>query len=130
MKKINETLLELIAGILLFALLCQIGPVWFVKRRLWYSLGLWIGAGLGVFGAVHMYRGLDLALGCGAQAGRILQKRSIQRYLVFVLSFGLLMVTEAANPLSAFLGLMGLKVAAYLQPFTHKWMHRKNIESS
>lgn len=127
-KKINETLFELIVGIILFSLLCQVSLVWVVDRKVWYSLGLWIGAAMAVFGAVHMYLGLDMALDCGPEAGKILQKKSIQRYAAFVVCLGVLMVTEAANPLSAFLGLMGLKVAAYIQPFTHKWIHRKKIE--
>ena len=127
-KKINETLLELMIGIILFALLCQVSLVWIVDRKIWYSLGLWIGAVMAVCGAIHMYRGLDMALDCGSEAGKILQKKSLQRYAAFVVCLGLLMVTEAANPLSAFLGLMGLKVAAYIQPFTHKWIHRKKIK--
>ncbi|NLL80406.1 MAG: hypothetical protein GX234_11615 [Clostridiales bacterium] len=128
MKRINETLLELIIGILIFATVCQVGLVWFVERKLWYSLGLWSGAVIAVFCAVHMYRSLDTALDLGADAGKLLQKKSIQRYLVIVLLLGTMMITEAVNPLAAFLGLMGLKVAAYTQPFTHKWIHKKGIE--
>ena len=47
-------------------------------------------------------------------------KYNIIRYLAIVASMGFVMISGFANPLSAFLGLMGLKVAAYLQPFTHK----------
>lgn len=125
MKRINETLLELITGIVLFAALCQISLVWLVERRLWYSLGLWLGAAMAVGCAVHMYRSLDMAFDCGEEAGKILQKKSLERYFIIVVVLGAMMVTEAVNPLSAFLGLMGLKVAAYIQPFTHKWIHRK-----
>lgn len=130
MKKINETLSELIIGILLSAAFCQISIVWLVERKAWYSAGLWLGAALAVFCGVHMYRSIDMAFDFGADAGKILQKKSIQRYLIIVILLGILMVTEIANPLSAFLGLMGLKVAAYIQPFTHKWIHRKEREKN
>ena len=40
--------------------------------------------------------------------------------MVIVIVMALVMVSGFANPLAAFLGLMGLKVAAYLQPFTHR----------
>jgi len=30
------------------------------------------------------------------------------------------LVSEWVNPISVFIGVFGLKVAAYLQPFTHK----------
>lgn len=130
MKKINETVYELIIGIILFASLCQMSIVWLVERKLWYSAGLWIGAAFAVFCAFHMYRSIDMAFDFGSDAGKILQKKSIQRYLMIVILLGTLMVTELANPLSAFLGLMGLKVAAYIQPFTHKWIHRKERENN
>ncbi|MBO5292184.1 MAG: hypothetical protein J6B10_03270 [Lachnospiraceae bacterium] len=130
MKRINETLLELMVGILAFAAVCQVSFVWLVERRLWYSLGLWAGAAIAVFCAVHMYRSLDTALELGADAPKLLSRKSMQRYLMIVLLLGIMMVTEIANPLSAFLGLMGLKVAAYLQPFTHKWIHRNKIEEN
>ena len=32
----------------------------------------------------------------------------------------IIMITEVMNPLVVFLAYMGMKVAAFLQPFTHK----------
>ena len=124
-RDVDETLFELICGILLFAVVCQLTVVWLVERKVWYSFGLWIGVAMAVAAAVHMYRTLDTALDCEAGAEKILQKNSMLRYLVIVVLFSIMMITRVANPLSAFLGLMGLKVAAYIQPFTHKWIHRK-----
>lgn len=118
---INETLLELLIGILLFGLFCQFSIVWFVTDRTGYSVGLWIGAVLAGLSAVHMYQSLDRALDFEASAARVIQKNSIIRYVVIVAVFAIIMITEAANPLATFLGLMGLKVAAYIQPFTHKF---------
>ena len=119
--KISETLLELFVGIAAAGILFQVTLVWFVKDRFSYSVGLWIGILLAVFLAWHMWKGIDSALELGeAGAQKTMRTQSLIRYVVVILVLGVLMCTEAANPLSAFLGVMTLKVAAYLQPVTHK----------
>lgn len=119
--KINDTLQELLAGILAAGVVFQATVVWFVKDKASYSAGLWIGVMLAAFLAWHMWRTIDEALDMGeAGAQKIMRKRSAMRYGAVILVLAVLMCTEAANPLSAFLGVMTLKVAAYLQPVTHK----------
>jgi len=120
-KGINETLLELYAGIVTAGIVFQATLVWLVKDRLSYSIGLWIGTGLALFLAWHMWKTLDEALSMGeAGAQKVMRKRFLFRYGVIVLMLGVLMWSGFANPLAAFLGVMTLKVAAYLQPVTHK----------
>ncbi len=120
-KTIPDTLAELFAGITASALLVQGVIVWLVKDRLSYSIGLWIGAALAAGLAWHMWRTLDQALDLGeAGAQKQMRRQSALRYGVVILVLGVLMMTQAANPLAAFLGIMTLKVAAYLQPVTHK----------
>ena len=95
--------------------------IWFVKNKVSYSLGLWIGILLAGFLAWHMWKTIDEALDMGeAGAQKIMRKQSMIRYIVIIVVLAVLMCTEAANPLAAFLGVMTLKVAAYLQPVTHK----------
>lgn len=120
-SRISETLAELFAGIAAAGLLCQGTIVWLVRDRLSYSTGLWIGVFIAAFLAWHMQRGIESALALdetGAQ--KVMRTQSLIRYAVVVVILGILMSTEAANPLAAFLGVMTLKVAAYLQPVTHK----------
>lgn len=122
MKKVDRTLMELITGILIFGILCQVTVVWFVENRLSYSVGLWMGVCLAVFGAVHMWWVLDRKLELGeSDAVKGVRIHSMIRYFVYVLAMGLIMVSGFANPLSAFLGLMGLKAGAYMAPFLHKF---------
>jgi len=117
----NETLKELIIGILFMSIIFQSSIVWFVEDKIGYSVGLWLGTAVAVFMAWHMWKTidevLDLSVG-GAQ--KVMRKNSLLRYLVVTLALVALMITKMANPLAAFLGIMTLKVAAYLQPFTHK----------
>ena len=130
LKKINETVRELWLGILIWGILCQSIRVWFIKDRLGYSLGLWIGVILAGAAAYHMWWALDRGLDDEGSAQSYIRKLSLLRYAVILIVFGVLMITEIVNPLSAFLGIMGLKAGAYLQPFLHKRLKRevKNIE--
>ena len=117
----DHTLFELSAGSILWGLLCQLAGVWFVADKAGYSLGLAIGTLLALLSGFHMWWSLDRALDCSENAAsKMIVKYSIFRYLIIVIVLFLVMVSGFANPLSAFLGLIGLKVSAYLQPFTHK----------
>ncbi|HJA30141.1 MAG TPA: hypothetical protein H9956_00605 [Candidatus Eisenbergiella pullicola] len=51
--------------------------------------------------------------------------KSAIRYGLFVLVFAFITATDFASPLTAFLGVMGLKIAAYLQPVIHKLVTKK-----
>lgn len=117
----DRTLHELCAGIVLWGLICEIIGVWFVADKTGYSLGLATGTLLGVLAGIHMWWAIDRALDFSeSAASKMIVKHSMIRYLVIVAALALVMVSGFANPLSAFLGLMGLKVSAYLQPFTHR----------
>ena len=119
--RIDRTLLELSIGSVIWGIACQLTIVWFVQDKADYSLGLWLGVILAVAAGVHMWWSLDRALDFMQDAAvKMMTKYNILRYLVIVVVMAAIMMSGFANPLSAFLWLMGLKVAAYIQPFTHK----------
>lgn len=120
LRKINRALLELCLGIIFLGLLCQLIGMWFAESKLYYSLALWLGVLLAFITAVHMYRTLDKALDHGADAVKMVTKANLIRYGCIVIVFGIVLLTGILNPLISFMGLMTLKVAAYMQPFTHK----------
>lgn len=120
LRKINRALLELCLGIVCVGILCQLVGMWFVQSKLLYSIALWLGILLAFITALHMYRTLDKALDFGAEASKMVTKANLIRYGCIVIFFGIVLMTEVLNPLITFMGLMSLKVAAYLQPFTHK----------
>ncbi len=121
MEKIDKTLLELSVGIFFWGIVCQAAGIWLVADKAGYSIGLWIGVFLAVAAGVHMWWALNKSLDYARDtAVKMMTKYNIIRYLVIVVVMALVMVSGFANPLAAFLGLMGLKVAAYLQPFTHR----------
>ncbi|MBQ0028756.1 MAG: ATP synthase subunit I [Lachnospiraceae bacterium] len=123
-RKINETLLELLMGILLFTIACQLIGMWFVTSVAAYSIGLWLGALLAILSAIHMYWSLNRNLTLNADNEKGAQAYGIRanmiRYLVIVAVFLVLCLTDFAYPLAAFLGIMGLKIGAYVQPLMKK----------
>ena len=119
-EKVNRTLFELGIGILIFGVVCQL-LVFFVKDKAGYSIGLWIGIVTAFFAAVHMWWSIDRGLDFGEKAAvSYLTKHNMIRYIVIIIVIVAVAVTKIGNPLSAFLGIMGLKAGAYLQPLTKK----------
>lgn len=119
--KIDQTLAELCAGLILWGILCQIIGFFPAKDKSSYSIGLWYGVFTGILAGIHMWWSLDRALDFSSDAAvKAMTKSNILRYLFLVVMMGLVMISGFASPLSAFLGLIGLKVSAYIQPFTHK----------
>lgn len=118
--RINRTLFELEAGILIFGAVCQLF-VFFVSDQAAYSLGLWTGIVVAGLSAFHMWWSLDKGLGYGEKyAVRYITRHNVLRYAFITLVLIVTAASGAASPLSAFLGIMGLKAAAYLQPVTKK----------
>lgn len=104
----------------MFGVLCQVSIVWFVKDKAGYSIGLWLGILAAALTVLHLSISLDRALDLGeGGAKKHMVIQNLVRYFVLIFFLVLLMITDFANPLAAFLGLMGVKAGAYLQPFIH-----------
>ena len=124
----NRTLTELFIGIGIFTVLCQAAFIVscafsdvYKNHALYYSSGLLIGAVVAVLCACHMSRSLNTALSFDSDsASKIVRKDSIIRYAVIAIILGVMMILDFASPLSAFLGIMGLKAGAYMNPFAKK----------
>ena len=130
--KIDETLKELLAGISLFEILAVLAAIWFVDSPVKYVLGVLAGAVLAILAAIHMYwsirKNLEVNMDNASAANAYSVKSSMIRYGVILIVFLFFCLTDIAYPLAVFLGIMGLKAGAYLQPFTHKYLFRKQEE--
>lgn len=125
LRKLSDVLPDLLVGILLFGVVCEAVLLVLTKQRLYNSIGLWIGIVCAMAMAIHMAWSLNLAMDLGEEgAVSKMKMHNLIRYGVLVVIFGLLMVLNVGHPLFAFLGVMGLKVAAYIQPITHKIFRR------
>ena len=97
-----------------------------------YSTGLWIGIAAAMGMAIHMavviLDTMDLAIEKQAKVRTTVF--SMLRYLVVVLLFVVVSYFHLGNVLTMFIGIMGLKAAAYFQPFMHKLLKKTKERGS
>ena len=106
-------------GILLYGMLVWIAGIWFVEDKLLYSTGIWLGMGIAVGMAVHMAVVIEDAVSLSSGQGKLIAM-SLFRYMAVAAAFFCIAYFNIGNPIAAFIGVMGLKIAAYMQPLIHK----------
>ena len=122
LRRINDVLPELVLGIVIYGVIVELAGVWFVADKLRYSTGLLIGISLAIGMAINIAVVIRDAVEIYGEDGaknRVIIK-SVLRYLIVVVVFFVMMKFNLGNLFTAFIGVLGLKVSAYLQPFTHK----------
>lgn len=120
MKKDN-TLTELIVGIILLGIVEQIICIIISKDYLYDAAGLWSGIMVAAGMAVHMKRSIEDALDFGEEgAAKHIQKSYAVRMIVAFLVMGAVIYFDLGNPLTLLAGVFPLKISAYLQPHMHK----------
>ena len=122
LRRINNALPGLVLGILVYGCIVELLGVWFVTDRLHYTTGLIIGIALACGMAINIAIVLEDSVqiyGESHAKAKIIAK-SVLRYVVVVIVFFLMMKWNLGNLITAFIGVLGLKVSAYLQPFTHR----------
>lgn len=126
LRRLNDALPGLILGILVYGAAVELIGVWFAADKLRYTTGLAIGialaCGMAVNMAVVLQDAVDIYGESNAQS-KIIAK-SILRYLIVVIVFFVMMKWNLGNPLVAFIGVLGLKASAYLQPFAHRFLFK------
>ena len=120
-KEINTALPGLWMATVLYGMVCQIIGLFLSIDKVQYSIGLWIGILMAMAMAYHMSYVLFTSIDQGPKrAQALITKHSMIRYLVIVIVLAVIMETRAANPIAAFVGIMGLKAGGYLQPLMIK----------
>ncbi len=125
LKKTNRTLLELKTGIVIFGLFGLIvtacfGPA-FKEKAPWVCLSWVFGTLTALLSASDMYRVLDRALDLPEkQAQRAIYIGYMKRYVVLGVMLVLFCLSDKLDPIAFFISYMTLKLAAYMQPLTHK----------
>lgn len=125
-RNINQTVWELIIGIVLVNALLEVIGLIFVSQKGAYTIGLILGMLLAIGMVFHMNMSIEKAMDIGGEhaKGYMLKSYAI-RTIVVLIVIVCVGVLKFANLLSLLLGIMTLKVAAYLQPITHKFMESR-----
>lgn len=118
LKRINEGLPGLIVGIVLYGIVVQLTGVWFIEDPWAYSFGLWYGIVIAIGMAIHMAVVIydSITFYEGKRTSYRIVAKSTFRYFIVVVLFYILVHFHLGNLIMAFLGVMGLKVSAYMQP--------------
>ncbi len=121
----KRTLLELLAGIVLWGMIFEIIGIIFVKDKLSHSIGMLLGVLIALAMAAHMAFSLNSALDWDEEhAKRSIWKSYMLRYTAVALCIGLIAYFGIGNVISCFFGIMTLKAAAYLQPYLHRFCNK------
>lgn len=119
--KKNKTLQELLAGIVLFGILCEIFLLIISKNRMYSSIGLLVGIIISLACSIHMAWGIEIAIVLDEKSSiAITRKYTVIRYLIMCAGLIVIGVTNIGNPVTLILGYLGLKMGAYLNPIIHK----------
>lgn len=120
MKKDN-TLLEMLAGMLIWGVLVQIILVIFWEDYIYNAIGLWCGVLISAGMAINMKRTIEDAIDLGiSDIGKRIQADSVKRMSIAAIVIAIVFYTGAGNPLTVLAGIFALKISAYLQPYMHK----------
>lgn len=123
--KKSKVLLELLVGIVFFGAMVQMIGLFLKGNKLFFSIGLWSGIIVAIFMAIHMYVSISSALEFqDKDAIAKVRNHSVIRYVVVAIVLFFLYFSKLGNPLSYVAGVMGLKVAAYMQPIIHRIINK------
>ena len=122
LRRLNDALPGLVAGIVVYGLVIQFTGVWFVEDKAGYSIGLWYGIAIAIWMAINLAQVIfdSVTLDGGEKANRRIIAKSVLRYIVVVILFFILGYFKFGNLFTAFLGVLGLKISAYSQPLLGK----------
>lgn len=133
LRRINKILPELILSILIYGIALQLLGMWFVKDPVNYTIGIWIGVGMAVGMAIHMAVVIQDAMElCQASENYIRRKvifHNMIRYGLVCIIFFCVMKFQIGSLVTVFLGVFGLKIGAYLCPFTNKVIEKMTRNS-
>ena len=122
-KKPNETLLDLVFGVIIYGIMLEVIGLLVVENPLSYSLGLFLGCGVAIFLSIRMYVTLDEALDMDEKsATRYITKQGIFRAVVMLVAAAIGMVVPFISFIAVIIGILGLKIAAYLHGVTNQYI--------
>jgi hypothetical protein len=116
LKRLNDALPGLVLGILLYGVAVQLIGMWFAEDKWNYTIGLWYGIAIAVAMAVHLAVVIydSVTLYDESRAQKLSVIKSVTRYAVVVILFFLIAYFRFGSIVMAFIGVLGIKVAAYL----------------
>lgn len=127
--KINRMGKELLIGNIIYYIIGQIIILCVAERKFYISFGFFLGVLISTCMVIHMAVVIEQAM-CFNEKGAEthIRKTTAIRMVLVMVALIIIGLTDIGNIVAAVMGVMALKVSAYLQPFTHKVLVRKSKE--
>lgn len=118
----KETLYHLLIGIAVIGAVCEIILLFLCKNRLAATIGLLLGLWVAVVNSVYIYRSLGKALELDEKNSvKAMRGPVLVRYCFMGIALSLaLLYQEIISPVGVILGILSMKLSAYVQPFFMK----------
>ena len=132
MRKAKIILKEMLIGLIIWSLPVLVILAIVAENKPAVICGVLTGT-LAAAGIIfHMYRHLDIALDMEPESARKhTLKSSFQRTFIMAVILIVSMIWYGyVHPIGVVLGLMGVKMTAYIQPYVHKYIAGKIIGKS
>ncbi len=128
LKKMNPALPMLLITILVYGVLVELIGMWFVEDKLRYSTGLLIGIGLAIFLSISIATSIFDVLDVRSKKDQVkISLKAVLRYVIVAIISIAMGYFKFGNIWTWFIGVMGLKVAALMQPLIHKVFNGKEL---
>jgi hypothetical protein len=125
-RELNETLLDLIIGIIIFDVFAGILGMLMVQNKLYYLIG--IGAGMieaVIFSFLMLYY-IDGALDMEPKSAKAyMVKGAIIRYVIIIITAAIAINIHTLCFVGVIVALMGIKAGAFMQPFVNEYITKK-----
>ena len=120
-KQLNEALLEVLLVDLLYLVIGEIIILIFFSDTL-YMIGFLFGVVYAIFGSFQMSFKIRKVVYGMADARKTYLLGYFVRLAVMFAMFAALYILNLGNLVCALIGMFAMKVSAYLQPFTHRFL--------
>lgn len=130
-RNMSDTLKQLIAGIIIVCAIFMLAGGIIIARRgggwLQFILGVLLGGIISVVLVCHMERSIENALMRDQEgAEKYSRKMAAIRYLIMIVALGAaMMLPRVFNIFGVLLGILALKLSAYMHPVTSKYISNK-----
>ena len=120
-ERTDYTLVELFVEILIYGIIGAVLILLFSSKRIYNLSGFLVGIVISLFMLWHIDWTIKRAMdGFESGAKSVMVKHYVIRTLVCVGLMSLVIISRKGNIILMIVGIMGLKVAVYLQPITDK----------
>ena len=125
-NKDNETLFDLIFGCIVYSIVFEAIGLFVVENKGSYSLGLLLGTVVAIGLSVSMYKSLNRCLVMTEhQARRNMVFSTLLRAVVILLAAWIGMCSGYFSFPGIIIGILGLKISAYLHAYTNVYITKK-----